>query len=160
MKHAVGRFCFSTRRWFGLISFPCMTWKLWLEYIRARVKNIFVRTWCVVPLSRMLEAKEQLGINLPINEEAVREMAENRDPFTCAGCGSEVQTSSVEVSDISAYVIRSIRRGRCQACAMDAEFENRYYEGQIASKVGDEWLVALVVPSGIERIKARLWGGL
>jgi hypothetical protein len=134
-----------------------MTWKLWLTYIRLRVKRIFVRTWCVVPLSQMLEAKEKLGINFLIDEEALGETAENRDPFTCAQCGAEVQTGSVEVTDVSTYVMQSIRRGRCQACGMEAEFENRFYEGQIASKVDGEWMVALVVPSGIDRIWGMLW---
>jgi hypothetical protein len=133
-----------------------MTGKLWLKYLRARVKNIFVRTWIVVPLSEVSRVKEMLAINLPINEKAVRETAETRDPFPCARCGAKVQTSSVEVSDISSYVIQSIRRGHCQGCGTEAEFENRFYEGQIASKVNGEWKVALVIPSGIDRIKAIL----
>ena len=131
-----------------------MRQELWLKHIRARVKNIFVRTWCVVPLSHLVEAREMLGIDLQIDEEAVRKTAENKDPFHCNRCGAEVQTSSVEVADISPYVIQSIRRGRCQGCGRDAEFENRYYEGQVASKVDGEWEVALVIPSGIDRIRS------
>jgi hypothetical protein len=129
-----------------------MGWKLWLRYLRAHVRNIYQRTWVMVPLSKMAEVKERLGINLPINEEAVRETAETKDPFSCPACGSEVQTSSVEVTDISSYVIRSVRRGLCPGCGMEAEFENRFYEGQIAVKVNGEWQVALVVPSWIDRI--------
>jgi hypothetical protein len=134
-----------------------MRQELWLKHIRARVKNIFVRTWCVVPLSHLVEAREMLGIDLQIDEEAVRKTAENKDPFHCNRCGAEVQTSSVEVADISAYVMQSIRRGRCQGCGMDAEIENRFYEGQIASKVDGEWQVALVIPSGINRIRSLFW---
>jgi len=126
--------------------------------MRVRVKMIFVRTWCVVPLSQMLEAREKLGINLLIDQEAARKTAENRDPFPCARCGAEVQTGSVEVTDLSTYVMQSIRRGRCQACGMEAELENRFYEGQMASKVDGEWMVALVVPSGIDLILGNVVG--
>jgi hypothetical protein len=151
MKQALGSFSLSSRGFFIFIKGWRMRWKLWLSYLRAR--NIYKRTWRMVPLSKMAEAKEKLGIDLPIDEEAVRETAENKDPFSCAACGSEVQTSSVEVTDISPYVIRSVRRGLCPACGMEAELENRFYEGQMAAMVNGEWHVMLVVPSGIDRIR-------
>lgn len=129
-----------------------MEWKLWLKYLRARVRLIFRRTWVVVPLSQMAEAKERLGINLPINYETVRQTAETKDPFPCPMCGAQVPASSVEVTEISAYVLRSIRRGRCPNCGEEGELEQRFYEGQIAFKSEGQWQVALVVPSSIDRI--------
>ena len=96
-------------------------------------------------------------MNFPINEEAVRRTAHNIDPFPCDRCGERIETSKVEVVDISPYVIQSTRRGFCQGCGEEAEIENRFYEGQIARKVDGIWLVALVVPSGIDRIRDALF---
>jgi hypothetical protein len=136
-----------------------MRWSIWAKYYWIQMHSIWARRHYVTSLSEMAEAKERLGINLmAIDEEAVRETAEVKDPFDCPSCASEVLTSRVEVSDISRYVIQSIHHGYCSACGRETEFENRFYDGQMAAKVNGEWHIVLVVPSKLDRLRAWLGG--
>jgi len=116
-----------------------------------RIQNIWSRGLGLAPLSQVPELSKRMAL-CSTPRKTVLKWARTKSDFTCSGCGASVQTTDVEVTEIFTDVVQSIRRGRCSQCGSDAEFENRFYRGNMSAKHDGEWYVILVRPSIIERI--------
>lgn len=113
------------------------------------------------PLDKFAQLDEELAEKTGfyachVATDEVLELAAIKDPFPCSQCGSEVEATTTEVSELFTDVIQSIRRGHCMRCNAEAEFENRFYRGNLATKIRGGWYVAVVRPSLLERIWHRI----